>query len=375
MSTIKLEALTAREIFDGRGDPALEVTARLADGSTGTARVPGGEPEEPRETKDLRDHDPRRYGGRGVTKAVRNVHAIIAPALAGSSPVTLREADHLLRTLDSTPDCSRLGANTLLGVSLACGKALAVHYGMELCRFLGGEAAGRLPVPWIPFPCGGWQGYLAPVGAGCFEEGVRWCGEVLRRLDAPETLLPEAHLAQAAAAIESAGHAGRVKLALRPRGHFVPGEAGYRLPGVVEPLPSEEMRDYWAALGERLPLWELAAPLAPTDAEGWGELAERLQSRVRLAGDTSLGGLPGLPWQDAWLFPHHFGTVTDLLEQGQRLREAGVGVLLAAAPGETEDDAFADLAVAMAARQVIPGPLRGAEHLCKINRFLALEGK
>ena len=381
MKDIKCERIAAREVYDGRGRPALEVRVRLSDGSDGRATVPSGEPGEARPTVELRDGDPRRYAGRGLRKAVRGVTSIIGPAMAGSCPGTQREADHLLGELDSTPDGSRLGANTLLGVSLAWAKALAAHYGMSLYRFLGGEATGRLPVPWMPLPAGAWRVFLTPTGASSLEEGVRWCTEVLGRLDPTGTPGPEQQLARAADAIEGAGHAGRIALGVWPRGLWEPGKPGVTLPGAREAIPAEETVGYWETLCHRYPLGEVIDPVAPEEGLAWGELAARLPAPVRLGASAALRGggeallraLEDRCFHDVVICLHHAKTVTGLLEEGDRIRESGAGLIIGAAPGETEEDAPADLALALGARQMIPGGGSTGLGWGRINRLLELE--
>ncbi len=307
-----IETLFAREILDSRGSPTVEVDALLADGAFGRAAVPSGASTGEHEALELRDGDAARFGGKGVLQAVANVNDVIAPAIAGEEALDQRAIDAMLLDLDGTPGKSRLGANAILGASLAVARASAQSVGLPLYRYLGGPNAHVLPVPFMNVINGGAHAdnqlelqefMLAPVGAASFSEAVRWCAEIYQVLKsalkarhlatgvgdeggfAPELATAHEALSLLTEAIEKAGLevGDEVALAMDPACSEIYRDGAYQLEG--RQRSSAEMVEYWRGLVDGFPIVSLEDPLAEDDWDGWALLTSELGSRVQVVGD------------------------------------------------------------------------------------------
>ena len=268
---VKIQKVYGSEILDSRGNPTVSATVQLTDGSMGTAASPSGASTGKFEAVELRDGDERRYGGKGVLKAVQNINEMISPALENLHSLTVREVDKVLIKLDGSPNKAHLGANATLAVSLACARAIAAHYRMPLYRFLGGAAAHELPVPMMNILNGGAHAgnnidiqefMIMPTGAENFREGLRWCAEIYHTLGrqlkkkghstavgdeggfAPNLASDEEAIEEILSAVETAGYSGRVKLALDAAGSEWAENGEYRLPKRGTRFSSDELIDF-----------------------------------------------------------------------------------------------------------------------------------
>jgi enolase len=404
----EIEAVAAREILDSRGNPTIEVDVLLVDGSFGRAGVPSGASTGEHEALELRDGDAKRYGGKGVLQAVSNVTETIAPALIGEDALDQREVDRLLLELDGTPGKSALGANALLGVSLAVAHAAADSLGLPLYRALGGSNAHVLPVPLMNVINGGAHAdnvlelqefMLAPVGAASFSEAVRWCAEIYHvlRIDlkgrglstgvgdeggfAPELSTAAEALELLVGAIASAGlePGDEVALAMDPACSEIHRDGAYQLEGASR--SSAQMVEYWRGLLDGFPIVSLEDPLAEDDWEGWAALTAELGSRVQVVGDDIFVTNPdrlarGIREGAATAIlikVNQIGTLTETLDTMELAGRSGYGLVVSHRSGETEDTTIADLAVATNAGQIKTGaPTRG-ERTAKYNRLLQIE--
>ena len=309
---VKIQKVYGCEILDSRGNPTVSATVQLSDGTMGTAAAPSGASTGKFEAVELRDGDQRRYGGKGVLKAVRNIAEVISPALEKIPSLTVREIDRVLLRLDATPNKARLGANATLAVSMAAARAIAAHYRMPLYRFLGGANAHTLPLPMMNILNGGAHAgnnidiqefMIVPTGACCFREGLRWCAEIYHTLGAqlkerglstgvgdeggfaPDLESDEAAIEAVLAAIEKAGYGGKVQLALDAAGSEWAQGNRYRLPKRGKELSTQDLIAYWEGLVEKYPIRSIEDPLGEEDFAGWAELTRRLGDRVQLVGD------------------------------------------------------------------------------------------
>jgi enolase len=403
-----VEAVHAREILDSRGNPTLEVEVLLEDGSLGRAAVPSGASTGEHEALELRDGDPARFGGKGVLRAVHNVTSVIGPALVGEEALDQRAIDALLLDLDGSPDKSNLGANALLGVSLAVAHAAADALDLPLYRALGGPNAHVLPVPFMNVINGGVHAdnrlelqefMLAPVGAASFSEAVRWCAEIYHALKAelrakgfatgvgdeggfaPEVATAAEALELMVGAIEAVGlePGEEVALAMDPAASEIHRDGAYHVEGAAR--SSAEMTSFYRGLLEAFPIVSLEDPLAEDDWAGWVELTAELGSRVQIVGDDLFVTNPerlrrGLREGAATAIlikPNQIGTLTETLEVMELAARSGYGLMVSHRSGETEDTTIADLAVATNAGQIKTGaPARG-ERTAKYNRLLRIE--
>lgn len=403
-----IEAVHAREILDSRGNPTLEVEVLLEDGSLGRAAVPSGASTGEHEALELRDGDPSRLGGRGVLRAVGNVISVIGPALVAEEALDQRAIDALLVDLDGTPDRSNLGANALLGVSLAVAHAAAEALDLPLYRALGGPNAHVLPVPFMNVINGGVHAdnrlelqefMLAPVGAASFSEAVRWCAEIYHALKAelkakgfgtgvgdeggfaPDVATAAEALELLVRSIETVGlePGGEVALAMDPAASEVHRDGAYHVEGVAR--TSAEMTAFYRGLLDAFPIVSIEDPLAEDDWPGWVELTAELGSRVQIVGDDLFVTNPerlrrGLREGAATAIlikPNQIGTLTETLEVIELAARSGYGLMVSHRSGETEDTTIADLVVATNAGQIKTGaPARG-ERTAKYNRLLRIE--
>jgi enolase len=403
-----IERIHAREVLDSRGFPTVEAEVVLADGAWGQAIVPSGASTGEHEALELRDADDKRFAGRGVLRAIRNVEEVIAPALAGMDGLDQRGVDGSMLEADATVDKSKLGANAMLAVSLAVAHAGADSLGLPLFRYLGGASAGLLPVPMLNVLNGGAHAdndvdvqefMLVPRGAASFAEALRWGAECFHALKA---LLTERGLSTAVgdeggfapelpgtaaaceALVEAAERAGlepgaEVALALDVAASELRDEGGYRLEGEVRDVPA--MIETYDRLLTDYPIVSLEDPLDEDDWEGWGALMELLGSRVQVVGDDLLVTNPerlarGIR-EDAvnaiLVKPNQIGTLTETLDVLRQATEAGLGTVVSHRSGETEDTTIADLAVAAGAGQIKTGAPSRGERTAKYNRLLRIE--
>jgi enolase len=402
--------LCAREILDSRGHPTLEVAVELFGGASARAGVPAGASTGSMEARELRDNDPNRYGGRGVQRAVGNVMGEIADLVRGHKFVDLAELDEALIHLDGTLNKKRLGANAIVGVSMAVARAISVQDGTPLWNSLAPRGVTpRMPVPHFNVINGGahatnaleFQEFmLAPLGARTVTEAVRAGAEIYVALRgeltrqhltvglgdeggfAPEVSTPEAVLQLLVDAIEKAGyHAGRegVAIAMDAAANGFYRDGLYHLDG--QSLTSDEMIELYTELITRFPVWSLEDGLAEDDHAGWKRLTARLGERVQLVGDDILVTNPTIIAEAidhkvgnaALIKPNQIGTVTETLEAMRICRDAGWPQMVSHRSGETDDSFIADLAVASGCGQIKSGaPARG-ERVAKYNRLIEIE--
>jgi len=409
----RIESITAREVLDSRGNPTLEAEVRLKDGARGRAIVPSGASTGVHEALELRDGDPQRYLGKGVLSAVEHVRTLIAEQLKGREAADQAGIDQALLELDGTPNKSRLGANAILGVSLAVAKAAAASKSLPLYRYLGGDSARLLPVPMLNILNGGahtgWQStdaqefMVMPLGAPSFAEGLRWGAEVYHALRAVlkrkgyTTLVGDeggyapALKANAEAvevileAIAAAGFkAGeQISLALDPAAsEFYQAEQGrYLLRTEGKELSSEQLVDFWASWVDQYPIVSIEDGLAQDDWQGWIMLQARLGDRLQLVGDDLLVTNPERVRRaiadracNALLVKlNQIGTLTETLEAVRLCREAGWRAVASHRSGETEDTTLADLVVALNLGQIKTGAPARSDRVAKYNQLLRIE--
>ncbi len=406
----QIEAIHAREVLDSRGNPTIEVEVHVESGEVGRAIVPSGASTGAHEALELRDGDKGRYGGKGVLKAVENVNTTIAQALAGKDASDQIAIDRALIELDGTENKSKLGANAILGVSLACAKAAAAALDTPLYRYIGGAYAHVLPVPMMNILNGGkhaldstdFQEYMImPVGAPSFREALRWCAEiyqalkqVLHRRGQPTTVgdeggfaprLPtnEAALEVIMEAIQAAGYApgGQIMLAMDPAVSELYKDGKYHLARENRVLSTAEMIDYWIDIAARYPLISLEDGLAEDDWEGWRELTARLGDRVQLVGDdflvTNVTRLQrAIDEQDAnaiLIKLNQIGSLTETLAAIELAQRNGWTAVVSHRSGESEDVTIADLVVATNAGQIKTGAPARSDRVAKYNQLLRIE--
>ena len=409
MATIS--EVKAREILDSRGNPTIEVEVGLDDGSLGRAAVPSGASTGSREALELRDGDASRYGGKGVLKAVENVISTLGPAVRGQDPCDQEALDSRLREVDGTKDASRLGANALLGVSLASARAAAGCRRLPLFRHLGGEAARDLPVPQFNILNGGAHAdnnvdiqefMVVPVGARGFAEALRMGAEIFHALRA---ILKERGLRSGqgdeggwapdlgsnieaceavVAAIRKAGYAPgeQVGIALDSAASEFYAQGTYRLETETPPERSaEQMVALYGDLTRRYPILSIEDGLAEADWEGWALLTRTLGGTTQLVGDdifvTNVAileeGIRRRVANAILIKPNQIGTLTDTLRAIETARSAGYATVMSHRSGETEDPFIADLAVALNLGQIKTGAPSRGERVAKYNQLLRIE--
>jgi len=409
MSTL-VEDVIGREVLDSRGNPTVEVEVFLDGGAVGTAIVPSGASTGAHEAVELRDGDKVRYGGKGVLTAVRHVNDIIRPELVGSDAVDQVTVDRLLIDLDGTPNKSRLGANALLGVSLAVAHAAADGLGLPLYRYLGGASARILPVPLVNILNGGkhaidstdFQEFMiAPLGAPSFREGLRWAAETFHALGAllhergfPTTVGDEggyapsldSNEAAVAALLEAIRRAGytpgeQVAIALDPASTELYADGAYGLAREGRTLSSGQLIEFWADWLERYPIVSLEDGLAEDDWAGWAALTERLGGRIQIMGDDLLvtnterltRAIRERSANSILVKLNQIGTLTETLEAVEMAHHAGWTAVISHRSGETEDTTIADVVVALNTGQIKTGSVSRSERIAKYNRLLRIE--
>ncbi|MDX6509339.1 MAG: enolase [Gaiellaceae bacterium] len=397
--------VTARQILDSRGNPTVEVDVRLDSGALGRAAVPSGASTGVHEALELRDGG-EAYGGKGVTQAVENVSGEIAQAVRGLDPAEQEALDRRLIDLDGTPNKGRLGANAILGVSLAAAKAAAADGGLSLFRYLGGDAATTLPVPMLNVINGGAHAQnsidlqefmVVPVGADSFADGLRIGAEVYHSLRsvlhergfgtgvgdeggfAPDLESSEAAIDAILEAAERAGHRERIAIALDPAASEVFEDGVYRFEGREK--AAAEMPAFWAELVERYPIVSIEDGLAEDDWETWAQLTRDLGERVQLVGDDLFvtnperlqRGIDAGVGNSILVKVNQIGTLTETLEAIDVAQSHGYTVVVSHRSGETEDATIADLAVATNAGQIKTGAPARSDRVAKYNQLLRIE--
>jgi len=416
MDTI-IESISALEILDSRGNPTVEVEVTLADGSWGRAAVPSGASTGEHEALEMRDGDKKRYGGKGVSKAVANVNGVIADALFGWDASEQKAIDAELLSLDGTSNKSKLGANAILGVSLAVAKAAANSYGLPLYRYLGGVYAHVLPVPMLNIMNGGahtsWQStdmqefMVMPFGAPTFAEGVRWGAEIYHALKSvlkdkgyPTLVGDEGGYAPALkanneaielilAAIDKAGFkAGRgeqVAIALDPAASELYEEDSkmYNLRKEGKKLTGDQMVEFWAKWVKDYPIVSIEDGLAQDDWESWKHLVNAIGDKCQVVGDDLLVTNPERVRKaikenaaNALLVKvNQIGSLTETIEAVDECQRAGWRAVTSHRSGETEDATIADLAVALNTGQIKTGAPARSDRVAKYNQLLRIEAE
>jgi len=401
----------AREILDSRGTPTLEVDVVLAGGAFGRAAVPSGASTGEHEAVELRDGDDKRYRGKGVTKAVKNVNVLLAPKVVGMDARDQAAIDETMVALDGTANKGKLGANAILGVSLAVAKAAADEAGLPLYRYLGGPAARVLPVPMCNIMNGGAHADFAidlqefmvmPFGATSFREGLRMAVEifqalkgVLKKKGYATTVGDEGGFAPSLKegneeacklileAIKTAGYrAGKdVWLALDPAASEIYKAGKYNLFSEKRKLSAEQMVGFWADWAKKYPIRSLEDGMAENDWKGWKALTDRLGDRIQLVGDDifvtnteilSRGIREGVA-NSILIKVNQIGTLTETLAAIDMAHRAGYTAVISHRSGETEDTTIADIAVATNAGQIKTGSLCRSDRIAKYNQLLRIE--
>ena len=400
----------AREILDSRGNPTVEVEVCLEDGAMGRAAVPSGASTGVHEAVELRDGDKERYLGKGVTKAVDNVNDIIAEAIIGLDATRQTEIDELLVRLDGTPNKGRLGANAILGVSMAVAKAAAASVGLPLYLYLGGVAAKELPVPMMNILNGGEHAdnnvdiqefMIMPVGAKSFSEALRMNAEIYHNLKA---LLKEKGLSTAL--VDEGGFAPNLKcnadaieviLEATERAGYKPGkdivmamdvassefyvDGKYKMTGEGVEMTSEEMVDYLVGLCEKYPIISIEDGMAEDDWDGWKKLTKKLGKKVQLVGDDLfvtneerlVQGIEKGVANAILIKVNQIGTLTETFNAIETAKRAGYTCIISHRSGETEDTTLADIAVAVNAGQIKTGAPARTDRVAKYNQLLRIE--
>ncbi|MBI5787273.1 MAG: phosphopyruvate hydratase [Candidatus Schekmanbacteria bacterium] len=407
----EISDIWAREILDSRGNPTIEVEVILESGAVGLAAVPSGASTGTKEALELRDKDEKRYKGKGVTQAVDNVNETIAEELIGYESCLQVEIDHILCEIDGTENKSKLGANAILGVSLAVAKASAEEHGMPLYRYIGGANAKELPVPMMNVLNGGSHAdnnvdiqefMIMPVGGECFSESLRMGVEIFHTLGkllkdkgyntavgdeggfAPNLKSNEEAITIILNAIEKSGyHPGEdVYLALDSAASEFRQEGKYFMAAEANPVKSsEDMVNYYESLVNKYPIISLEDGLAEDDWEGWHLLTERLGGRIQLVGDdifvTNVAILrQGLEQKVAnaiLIKLNQIGTLTETLDAIELAKRFNYTSIVSHRSGETCDTSIADLSVACNTGQIKTGSLSRSERLAKYNQLLRIE--
>jgi enolase len=409
--TTLIEEILAREILDSRGNPTVEVEVLLTDGSVGRAAVPSGASTGVHEALELRDGDGARFGGKGVQKAVENVNMSIAEELYGWDALDQEGIDSFMLGLDGTPNKSQLGANAILGVSLAVAKAAAASVGLPLYRYLGGVSANNLPVPMMNILNGGahtgWQStdfqefMVMPVGAESFSEGLRWGAEIYQSLKkvlkgkgystnvgdeggfAPALKNDEEAIEAILEAIQTAGYqpGQDIMIALDPAASELWDNGKYNLRIQGRVLTSDQMVALWQDWVTRYPIISLEDGLAQDDWDGWVALTQAIGERVQVVGDDllvtnveRLARAISLKAANSILIKlNQIGSLSETLAAIEMAKRAGWTAVVSHRSGETEDTTIADLAVAMNTGQIKTGAPARSDRVAKYNQLLRIE--
>jgi enolase len=403
-----IEAIGAREILDSRGNPTVEVEVALDDGILARAAVPSGASTGAFEANELRDGDPKRYGGKGVEKAVENVNEGIAEAIQGFDAADQRLVDQAMLDLDGTPEKSSLGANAILGVSLAVAKAAAASAGLSLFRYVGGPNAHVLPVPMMNIMNGGAHAdsnvdvqefMVAPIGAPTYREALRSGVEVYHALKAvlkkkgyatglgdeggfaPNLPHNAAALDLIAEAVQAAGYSlgSDIVLALDVAAAEFFDNGTYTFEGAAK--STADLIEYYAQLVDSYPIVSIEDPLDEEDWDGWKALTDRLGTRIQLVGDDLFvtnpqriaRGIAAGTANAVLVKVNQIGTLTETLDAVDLSHRAGYKTMMSHRSGETEDTTIADLAVAVGSGQIKTGAPARSERVAKFNQLLRIE--
>ena len=412
MKDIRIEKVIGREILDSRGNPTVQADVWLSDGTLGRSAAPSGASTGQFEALELRDGDAQRFGGKGVTQAVSHVNTVLQDVLRGQNPFDTYGIDSLMIHADGTPDKSRLGANAILAVSLACAHAAAASLGIPLYRFLGGANGNRLPVPMMNVLNGGAHAtntvdtqefMIMPAGAPSFSEALRWCSEVFHELQknlkakglsaavgdeggfAPNLNTDEEVLDELMNAVEGAGYklerdfvfsmdAAASEWKGKKKGEYIQPKSGKK-------FTSAELVEHWKSLVEKYPIASIEDGLDEEDWEGWALLTKELGSKIQLVGDdlfvTNTERLAKgikLGCANSILIKlNQIGTVSETLECIKMAHEHGYTAVTSHRSGETTDTTIADLAVALNTRMIKTGAPCRSERVAKYNQLLRIE--
>ena len=410
---IEIVDVVGREILDSRGNPTVEVEVYLEDGTMGRAAVPSGASTGVHEACELRDGDKSRYLGKGVLKAVENVNTEIAECLVGMNVLDQTAIDKALIALDGTPNKTKLGANAILGASLACAKAAAESLGTSLYNYIGGVNAKTLPVPMMNILNGGAHAtnnvdiqefMIMPVGACCWKEALRMCAEVFHTLKsvlkengtpaagvgdeggyAPNLKKDEDAFKCIVAAIEKAGYkpGEDFKIAIDAAvSDWYNAETGcYDLPKAKKSMTKQQMVNMWKKFADNYPIISMEDCMGEDDIEGWQMLTKALGDRVQLVGDDLFVtnterlkmGLENKIANSILIKVNQIGTLTETLDAIQMANRAGYTAIVSHRSGETEDATIADIAVALNAGQIKTGAPSRTDRVAKYNQLLRIE--
>jgi len=410
---MKIHKIIGREILDSRGNPTVEVDVILENGILGRASVPSGASTGIYEARELRDGDPARYLGKGVSRAVHHVNSEIAQALIGKNVLNQTDIDRLLIRLDGTPNKDRLGANAILGVSLACAKAAADALGLELYRYIGGFHGSVLPVPMMNILNGGAHAsnnvdiqefMIMPLSAPSWKEALRRGAEVFHALKlvlkehnipvtgvgdeggyAPMLKRDEDALAMIVAAIEKAGYKPyedfMIAIDAASSEWFDESIDAYRLPKAGKVLTRQQMVNMWKQFAQKYPILSLEDGMGEKDWQGWDMLTRAIGDHVQLVGDDLFvtntqrlaHGIQRKAGNAILIKVNQIGTLTETLEAIQMANRAGYAAIISHRSGETEDTTIADLAVALNAGQIKTGAPSRSDRVAKYNRLLRIE--
>jgi enolase len=405
-----ISAVSGREILDSRGNPTIEVDVRTSSGAVGRAAVPSGASTGAHEAVELRDGDRNRYGGKGVQAAVSHVNGEIASAIIGLSALDQEGIDATLIALDGTHNKGRLGANAILGASLAVARAAAVAVDLPLYRYLGGPSARTLPLPMCNILNGGkhavdstdFQEFMVmPVGATSFTEAIRWCAEVYQALKkvlhdghfstnvgdeggfAPSLATNAAAIEYILKAIEVAGYrpGEQIAIALDPASTELYHDGHYVLEKEGRTLTSHEMVDFWADWCARYPIVSIEDGLAEDDWDGWKELRAKVGDKVQLVGDDLLvtnvnrlaRGIHERSANSILIKLNQIGSLSETIAAIQMANRASWTAVVSHRSGETEDTTIADLAVATNAGQIKTGAPCRSDRVAKFNQLIRIE--
>jgi enolase len=406
----KISKIHAREILDSRGNPTVEVDVVLDSGAFGRAAVPSGASTGSREAVELRDGDKKRYLGKGVLTAVRNVNEIIAPTLIGNNPEKQKEIDQSMIALDGTENKSKLGANAILGVSIGVAKAAASDLKLPIYRYLGGKEAKRLPVPFLNILNGGKHAdnnvdiqefMIAPIGAPCFKEAIRYASETYHCLKAvlkskglntsigdEGGFAPDLHSNQEAIemillGIEKAGYKpGKdIAIVLDPAASEFYEDGKYVLKADNSKLTSAQMVDYYENLISKFPIIMIEDALAENDWDGWKILTDRLGKKIQLTGDDIFvtnvkilaEGIKKGIGNSILIKVNQIGSLTETFETIALAKKSGYTCVFSHRSGETEDSFLADITVSTNAGQLKTGAPARSERLAKYNQLMRIE--
>lgn len=410
MSDLRIKKVIGREILDSRGNPTVEAEVTLENGAVGRGAAPSGASTGSFEALELRDGDATRFGGKGVLKAVSNIHKVISGAIAGLDGTDSAAVDRALLAADGTKEKSKLGANAILAVSLAAARAGANALGTPLYRFLGGVNANTLPVPMMNILNGGAHAannvdiqefMIMPVGAPSFREGLRWCAEVFHALAsilkkrglstgvgdeggyAPNLDTDEEAIELILEAVKAAGFEPRrdFVLAIDAASSEWKTETGYLLPKHSKAYTTDELIEFWKQLVEKYPIRSIEDPLGEEDWQGWQKLTEQLGGKVQLVGDDLFvtntdrlqKGISLRCGNSILIKLNQIGSLTETLNAIKLAHNAGYTAIVSHRSGETEDTFIADLAVALNAGQIKTGAPSRSERVSKYNQLLRIE--